>query len=112
MYSISEDSTEITLIRSDTLIVRVHPIRNDEEYVPEEGDIIRFAMKRKWKDSTDKVLINKVIPNDTLLLELTPEDTMDLKAPRRYVWDIELTDVNNRKDTFLRGYLLLKEEVC
>lgn len=112
MYSYNEDTHEITLIRGDTLIMKVNIKFQDEDYVLQEGDVVRFAMKHKYKDPDDKVLINKVIPNDNLLLVIKPEDTKELKMRKRYVWDIELTDRYGRKDTFLTGTLMLKEEVC
>ena len=69
-----------------------------------------FAVKRKYTDDDDKVLIVKQVPLDTMLLELESADTKDLRFGE-YVYDIEYTDVNGRPDTFIRAKFLLAEEV-
>ena len=71
---------------------------------------LRFAVKRKYTDDDDKVLIVKQVPLDTMLLELESADTKDLRFGE-YVYDIEYTDVNGRPDTFIRAKFLLAEEV-
>ena len=78
-------------------------------FVPTDGTL-RFAVKRKYTDDDDKVLIVKQVPLDTMLLELESADTKDLRFGE-YVYDIEYTDVNGRPDTFIRAKFLLAEEV-
>ena len=100
----------ITLPRGDTLKAQINLA--DEEgnpYVPEAGDVMRFAMKRSYYD--DAVLINKVIPNDTMILTLDPSDTKRLEFGS-YVYDIQLTRSTGEVDTFVtKGTLNLTEEV-
>lgn len=102
--------TDIFLTRGDTfkttlLIQDAH----GDIYTPKEGDVIRFAMKKRYSD--DKVLITKIIDNDTLSLQLNPEDTKPLLFGT-YVYDIELTYANGDVDTFIAGATLkLLEEV-
>lgn len=82
-----------------------------EDYIPEPGDSIRFAMKETY-DDTIKPIILKNIPTDTLLLHLLPEDTKNLLAPKTYVYDIEITYANGDVDTFIaKAALKLTEEV-
>lgn len=103
--------TDIYLTRGDSLLLQLDLTRNGEEYIPEEGCVVRFAMKRKYSDSDEKVILLKNIPIDTMILEITPEDTKGLSMNKSFVYDIELTDADGYVDTFLKGHLIIKEEV-
>lgn len=109
MVSIS--GTTIKMTRGDTL--RIILTLQDEEgnrYNPVYGDVIRFAMKQNYNDSSPLIL--KVIPNSTLELVLNPEDTKNLAQPSSYVYDIEITYANGDVDTFIdKAKLILTEEV-
>lgn len=105
-YSIK--GTNIDLTRGDSLKVTINITQDGEEYTPQDGDVIRFAMKRYYSDSD--ALINKTIDNSTLLLELDPEDTKEL-AFGSYVYDIEMTFANGDVDTFIKGKFTITEEV-
>ena len=100
----------ITMTKGDTFKAVISmTTKSGSTYTPEEDDVIRFAMKQKYSDSTP--LIRKVIPNDTLLLQLDPADTKSLIAGD-YVYDIELTYADGSVDTFIdRATLTLTEEV-
>ena len=102
--------TDIELTRGDTFKRTL--VLTDAEgnpFTPAEGDAIRFALKKKVKDET--VLINKVIPNDTLVLKLNPEDTKELPFGD-YVYDIQITYANGEVDTFITvSKFKLTEEV-
>lgn len=108
-YSIS--GTTIKLTRGDTfeaVITAVDP--NGENYIPREGDSIRFAMKGKYEDVKPLLIVD--IPADTMILTLKPEDTKDLPFGK-YVYDIQLTYADGRVDTFItKAKLVLTEEVC
>ena len=105
-YSIK--GTNIDLTRGDTLKVTINITQDGEEYTPQTGDVVRFAMKRHYSDSD--ALITKTIDNNTLLLELDPEDTKEL-AFGAYVYDIEMTFANGDVDTFIKGKFTITEEV-
>jgi hypothetical protein len=80
------------------------------KYIPDEGDRIRFAMKKNYSDQ--EPLILKQIPIDSLLLTLNPDDTKNLEAPASYVYDIEITYANGDVDTFIdKAKLMLTQEV-
>ena len=104
---------EITMIRGDTAKIQISITNADgEPYEPQEGDSIRFAAKRKYTDTN--CAVEKAIPTDTLLLQLDPEDTKGLmqgETKGRYFYDIELTQADGTVDTFIRGVLILLEEV-
>ena len=104
------NGTTITLTRGDTL--RASLEITDAEgntYTPVSGDTIRFAMKKSYSDSA--CLIEKVIPNDTLMLSLDPSDTKDL-AFGSYVYDIEITFATGAVDTFIdKATFRISEEV-
>lgn len=98
--------TSIILTRGDTLRVKVNITLDGEEYTPVNGDSIRFAVKHpilnskqtEYKDT--QPLIVKTIPNDTLILELQPQDTKPLGFGT-YVYDIQITFSDGSVDTFI-----------
>ena len=109
MFSIKDNN--ITLIRGDTLLLEIRMIKQGELYIPVEGESLRFAMKKKYSDPDDQVILVKNIPIDTLILELQPQDTKNLPMRSNYVYDIQFTDIDGRVDTFIKGLLTIEEEV-
>lgn len=109
MYSIK--GTDIFLTRGDSLFLQIRLNKDGEPYIPEPGSMLRFAMKVKYSDPDEKVVLVKEIPIDTMILEIKPEDTKALPMKKTYVYDIELTDALGHKYTFLFGTLTLGEEV-
>jgi len=109
MYSIIDN--DIVLTRGDSLYCDVEIYRDDEPYEPVETDKIRFAVKKRFKDPDDQVLIVKNIPYNNLILHLDPEDTKPLKMNKTYVYDVQLTNEFGDIDTFIKGTLTLTEEV-
>lgn len=102
----------IYLTKGDTLELQVNVLNKDgTPYLPSEGDVIRFAVKRKYSDAMP-VLV-KVIPNDTLRLRLEAEETQILDASSTpYVYDIEIKMVDGTVDTFIdRQKFYVTEEV-
>ena len=109
MHSIN--GNDITLTRGDSLLLQLSLTKGADPYVPQEGDSIRFALKQKYSDADADVKINKQIPTDTLILEILPTETKPLSMGKTYVYDIELTDANDRVDTFISGKFTITEEV-
>lgn len=107
----SINGNNITLTRGDTLFLQLNLTKDGSEFTPESGDSIRFAVKQKYKDADEDVLINKAVPIDTLLLEIEPDDTKPLTMGKDYVYDIEYTDAAGHVDTFIKGTLHIDEEV-
>ena len=106
------ENNKITLTKGDTLRATV-TIKNPDgtEYIPTGGDEVRFAMKDA-NDTEGGALVIKVIPNDTQMLWLEPDDTKNL-AVGDYMYDLQLTKENGDVDTFIdRGVMRLTEEVC
>ncbi len=104
--------TRIKMTRGDTFERKVDIFLDKEhkqQYIPVEGDYIRFAMKKKYTDEAPIIL--KEIPIDTCLLHLEPNDTKELAQPSEYVYDIEITMNNGFVDTFIEGKLYITEEV-
>ena len=102
-YNVS--GTTITLTRGDTFVADV----SMGNYIPVEGDKVRFAMKAKYTDETPLLLVD--IPIDTMQLVLNPEDTKNLNFGN-YVYDIQLTKANGVVDTFItKATLKITEEV-
>lgn len=100
----------ITLTRGDTFKATVTMTAEDgSAYTPEAGDVIRFAMKRSYRDADP--LITKTLDHASMLLQLDPADTKELSYGD-YVYDIELTYENGDVDTFIdKAKLTLTEEV-
>lgn len=99
---------EITLTRGDTLRVRVSIKLDGDDYSPVDGDLIHFylkhdqlnAKKTAYKDPTP--LIEKIVPIETMLLNLAPDDTKALEFGE-YVYDLEITFANGVVDTFINN---------
>ena len=103
------EGTTITLTRGDTFIASIIPTRRDgSRYEFQEGDSMRFAMKRKYTDEEPAILKNIPIEEDETdpdrnlvgKLQIEPEDTKQLKCCE-YVYDIELTTAAGDVDTFI-----------
>ena len=102
-------NTNIVLTKGDTLKAVVTLDSTGDVYTPEAGDEIRFAMKKDYSSAAPLIL--KVIPHDTMLLKLNPEDTSGLKVGK-YVYDIQITYKNGDVDTFIdRASFTITEEV-
>ena len=100
----------IYLTRGDSFRVKVGmKLKDGSEYIPVDGDVVRFAVKRSYSDRAP--IIEKIIPNDTQILELLPSDTKPLGFGS-YVYDCELTTASGDVDTFIAGAsLVITEEV-
>jgi hypothetical protein len=91
--SVSIRDNRITMTRGDTLRLQLILERDGEVYEPVEGDSIRFAVKHptlnaaKTEYVDTEPLIEKTIPNETLLLVLDPSDTKPLGFGK-YDYDI------------------------
>ena len=90
--------TTISLTRGDTLFLTIKLTKDGKPYTPQDGDKIRFALKKKYTD--DEVLILKQIPIDSMTLRIDPEDTKNLNFGT-YVYDVELTTKDGFVDTFI-----------
>lgn len=93
------EGTTISLVRGDSLNLTVSLFMPDgDQYVPDPGDSLRFALKKSFKDA--EVLIQKTIPLETMVLTIDPEDTKVLEFGR-YDYDIELTTAAGLVDTVI-----------
>lgn len=97
--SASISGNTISLTRGDTLYLSVQMTKDDAIYTPVEGEVVRFALKRKIDDA-EEPLILKDIPISTMILKLNPEDTKSLSYGS-YKYDIEYTSVDGDVDTFI-----------
>lgn len=108
---IGEGTVNITLTRGDSLFLQIDLVKNDEPYIPGPEASLRFAMKQRYKDPDEEVVLVKSIPISTMILEIAPEDTKTLVMGKTYVYDIELTDEQGHVDTFVKGTFTIGEEV-
>ena len=107
-YKINNSSKKITLVRGDSLHLKINIYIDKEPYTPEIGDTVRFAMKQTYQ--SNKVLIHKNIPIDTMELHLEPSDTKRLSFGK-YVYDIEIIFDNGYVYTFIYDAFELTIEV-
>lgn len=108
--SVTVKKTTITMTRGDTARIKMDITNSSgETYIPADGDVIRFAAKYSYSDEEPCIL--KTIPLDTLELYLEPADTKSLEQPCTLIYDIELTMVDGTVDTFLKGQLVIEQEV-
>lgn len=106
------NGTTMYLTRGDTLDVTISILNADgSEYIPTEGDSVRFAVKGAYKDQRTILIVD--IPIDTLRLRVESEDTKKFTARKDpYVYDIQLTKEDGTVDTFIdRAQLYITEEV-
>lgn len=101
--------TAITLTRGDSFSLQINLKVNGEDYVPYEGDIVTFRLKRNMMDSKhtryldEKPFIQKRIPSNTMILDLIPADTKKLPFGT-YVYDLEITfGVTGQVYTFINN---------
>lgn len=94
------NGTTITLTQGDSFyaVVSLTEMSTGHAYTPQEGDVIKFGLKKSITDA--ECVIEKTIPNGTLLLYLAPSDTKELPLGN-YVYDIELTTAGGDVDTFI-----------
>lgn len=98
-------NTFIEVTRGDSLRVKL----NLNGYALQDGDVIKWGLKTTYSDAT--CVIEKVIPNDTLELYLTPSDTKSLDYGT-YVWDCQITFANGDVNTFItKARFKITEEV-
>lgn len=105
----------ISLVRGDTAIFDVPLVSVDEEghetpYTPQAGEVLRFALSKKYGATRSEVLILKDIPVDTLVLKIEPEDTKPLPFGS-YKYDIEFTDILGSVTTVLEAMFEVAKEV-
>ena len=106
----------IWLTRGDTLTLTVALYQDQEDsrgatpYVPEEGDVIRFAVSKDYKGMPGYELkLSKTIPHDTLTFTCSSSETaLDYET---YNYDVEITHDDGCVDTFISGQLTITGEV-
>ena len=107
----SVTDTKITMTRGDTLRVEISIQRDEEPYVPEAGDVVKFYLKHNVMNSKrtaykdEQPLVTKDIPIETMALTLDPSDTKTLDFGQ-YVYDLEITFANGTVDTFINNAIL------
>jgi hypothetical protein len=66
-------------------------------------------MKKNKTD--DEPLILRQIDPETMVLKFEPSDTKDLPMDSIYVYDVELTRANGDVSTFIKGRVIVTDEV-
>lgn len=107
--TIPEDPTTLIVRKGDTLIRQIGINQNGEAYVPSEGDSIQFILK---ESNNGRVLIEKSIPTDSLLLRLDAEETKLLPInDDPLVYAIRIMDDDGIVETFISGKVYMLEGI-
>lgn len=110
MITIDSDKN-ITLTRGDTFAKILSLKKDGEDYIPQEGDSIKFTMATSYKGERGyDVKLQKYIPTDTLLWKINPNDTAELPYDV-YNYDLEITYADGTVETFVSAKLRLTKEV-
>lgn len=117
MVKVSQSSQTITVTRGDTVDLPLTIYTRDGQvYVPEEGEVVRFALKKKYTDA--EPLIEKVLDNSNLRVRLEAEETKMLENPKSkgaqkiYCYDVQITRLDGSVDTFIyEAELIVTPEV-
>lgn len=102
----------ITMTRGDTFQRTLVLTKNGETYTPQEGDVIRFAMSKKFESQNGyELILEKEIPTDTLLWTITASETKSLDYGT-YNYDLQITYADGTVETFAdKKTIKLTEEV-
>lgn len=101
---------DIFLTRGDTLYLTATPKDSSgNTYEVQEGDTIRFAMKRNYSDELPT--IEKPIDTTTFTFKIDPEDTKTMPLDSTWVYDVEMTKVNGDVSTYIKGRFTPTKEV-
>ena len=101
--AITNNSKEIT--RGDTGLFSVTLYdQAGAEYIPSEGEIVRFYLLKKNCDDLDDALIVTDIPTDTMQLELTASETNSLDVGT-YQYRVRLIDTVGHEWTVIKSQL-------
>ena len=104
-----DSNNNIKLTRGDTCKIKINLTDADgKEYVPQDGDSLRFAMAPSYDG---RVILKKNISMNTLLLTIDPADTKKLSFGQ-YVYDIQFTSASGDVSTIAIGSLHITKEVA
>lgn len=115
-----DDNMNIALTRGDSLTLTVELFKKVdpvppateptwEPYVPQEGDKIRFAVSKGYKNESGYELQFAIdIPNDTLTFTAGPDKTA--LNYYTYNYDVEITYADGTVDTFISGKFKIEGE--
>ena len=104
-----DSNYNIKLTRGDTGKIKINLTDADgKEYIPQNGDSLRFAMARSYDG---RVIVKKSIAMDTLLLTIDPADTKKLSFGQ-YVYDIQFTSASGDVSTIAMGSFHVTKEVA
>lgn len=92
-------NNHITLTRGDSFSCSLELVdANGESYAPASGDEIVFSVKRTAMDR--KPRLKKIIPNDSLVLDIIPSDTMTWDFGN-YIYDIKINYADGNIETII-----------
>ena len=72
------------------------------------GDVLEFSVKADYADTDYQVFKQvTVFSEGKAVLEIAPEDTVDMEAPKDYIYDLVLTTGNKKYPLILPSRLIL-----
>lgn len=109
-----DDNMNIELTRGDTLVLDIEPEKlvppvppatepTWEPYVPEEGDVIRFAVSKGYKGQSGYELQFKITAASGTPIRITAGPDKTALDYYEYNYDVEITFADGTVDTFISG---------
>ena len=97
---LSMQGTNITITRGDSayIIISLTDSKGNH-YTPGPDDKIRAQVRQDA--SSSKVLFESLIPYDTLVWHIKPEDTAEAQMGKSYVYDMEIETAEGDVYTFI-----------
>lgn len=101
--AIMNNSKEVT--RGDTGLFSIALFDADgDPYVPDPNDVLTFYLLDKDCDELSDAVLTKVIPTNTMQLELLPSETAALSI-KTYAYRIRIKDTFNHEWTVVKSKL-------
>ena len=104
--TLSNNRVDIQVVKGNTFRKQI-VIRDDARlaYIPCAADQIIFQVFNKYTDTTP--VFEKLIPYDTMILELTAKETARMRI-NDYVYKIRLIRMNNDVDDVIVGNFIVR----
>jgi len=107
-----DNENNITITKGDTLTLTLNLKKDGDDYVPVEGDTIRFAVSKGFVGETAyQLLIEENVPVDSLTFTVSSEKMELLSHASAYNYDVELTHGDGSVDTVISAQIKVLGEV-
>lgn len=97
---LTTNGTNITITRGDSAYINVVVTDSEgHDYVVGPNDVVRAQVRQDATSSN--ILFETIIPSDTMVWHIKPEDTEGANMGRTYVYDVQLETADGDVFTFI-----------